>query len=192
MKAVISMYKSEALDYLRKNNILQEDAILICSEADFEAAKGKAESVVLLSAPLGVPMDSEYLEFALTVKTDGPPEAPEPIGEKEPVIETPIVEEKEEEVKEIEAPSESSKEDPLGKLKEAVSAAKPKEEEDVMAELKTAAQKHEGLGDSGGPANFDKLHKAAITAPKKVSKTKVAVDRGGKPLKSKTPKSKKL
>ena len=65
MKAIISVYKSEILEYMKTNDLKNEDVIMICSNAEFEKAKGAVDDVVLLSAPMGVPMNLDYIRFAL-------------------------------------------------------------------------------------------------------------------------------
>ena len=65
MKAVISVYKSDAVEYLKNKGISREDAIIIMTKEDFEAAKGKVDDVHLISAPLGVSGNEEDLKDLL-------------------------------------------------------------------------------------------------------------------------------
>ena len=76
---VVSVYKSEAIKYLVQHGISHEDAIVACSNAEVEMAKGKAGRVVLLSAPMGVPSNYEYLkEILLEKERPAPPPPPPP------------------------------------------------------------------------------------------------------------------
>ena len=75
---VISVYKSEALEYLRTNDILKEDALIACSNAEVKASEGKASKIILLSAPMGVPVNMPYLESLLLEKKSGKSTSPAP------------------------------------------------------------------------------------------------------------------
>ena len=68
MKAIVSLYKSEIVDYMKENDLKEDDVIMICSNTDFEKAKDRKKDitdVVLLSAPMGIPMNLDYLRFSL-------------------------------------------------------------------------------------------------------------------------------
>ena len=67
MKAIVSVYKSEIVDYMEKAGLKEDEVVMICSSADFERAKDNEdiEDIVLLSAPMGIPMNLDYLRFSL-------------------------------------------------------------------------------------------------------------------------------
>lgn len=113
MKAIVSLYKSEIVDYMKENDLKEDDVIMICSNTDFEKTKDKKKDitdVVLLSAPMGIPMNLDYLRFSLI----GSETEPKPIAEQDitttlkpklpaaPIEKLPVVKEA---VKEVEKPA---------------------------------------------------------------------------------------
>ena len=89
MKAIISVYKSEILKYIKDNKLKREDVHMICSNAEVEAEgnAGKFDEVVLLSTPLGVPANVPYLESVLLKKKaakPAPKAAPKPAPAAKP------------------------------------------------------------------------------------------------------------
>jgi len=139
MKAIVSVYKSEIVEYMKENNLKDDEVIMICSNAEFLKAEAdkKATDVVLLSAPMGVPMNYDFLRFALIDAETKPmpinevvldtPDDPNPKtggGDMEhPMIggDNPS---NEEEVKEIlEAPPEADSAENVGSLEDALKEA---------------------------------------------------------------------
>ena len=113
MKAIVSVYKSEILDYLKKKGLKEDEVVMVCSSADFERAKDNEDikNIVLLSAPMGIPMNLDYLRFALIkAETEVKPIAEqvlnEPLEDMTPKMESAPEGDPEAEVKEIvESPS---------------------------------------------------------------------------------------
>ena len=64
--AVVAIYKSEAMNYLRDNNIAREDALIITTVEDFEKAKNRLiRDVKLISAPMGLSSNEDDLKKLL-------------------------------------------------------------------------------------------------------------------------------
>ncbi len=64
--AVVAIYKSEAMNYLRDNNIAREEALIITTVEDFEKAKTKLiKDVKLISAPMGLSSNEDDLKKLL-------------------------------------------------------------------------------------------------------------------------------
>ncbi len=64
--AVVAIYKSEAVDYLKDNNIAREDALIINTVEDFEEAKTKfIKDVKFISAPMGIASNEDDLRKLL-------------------------------------------------------------------------------------------------------------------------------
>ena len=64
--AVVAIYKSEAMNYLRDNNIAREDALIIITVEDFEKAKTRLiKDVKLISAPMGLSSNEDDLKKLL-------------------------------------------------------------------------------------------------------------------------------
>jgi len=113
MKAIVSVYKSEIVDYMEKAGLKEDEVVMICSSADFERAKDNEgiKDIVLLSAPMGIPMNLDYLRFSLIkAETEVKPIAEqvldEPLEDMTPKMESAPEGDPEAEVKEIvESPS---------------------------------------------------------------------------------------
>lgn len=73
MKAIVSVYKSDAVAYMKEMGLKREDVYLICSNAEIEPNKERFDEVILLSAPMGVPNNQEYLNGVLLKKAPPPP-----------------------------------------------------------------------------------------------------------------------
>jgi len=84
MKAIVSVYKSDAVTYLKENKIERKEAVIMCTHAEIVADynKKKFEEVVLLSNPLGTPNNQEVLESFLL--------KPKPVVSKVEVVEPPV------------------------------------------------------------------------------------------------------
>jgi hypothetical protein len=67
--AVVSIYKSEAVEHIKRNNL--EDVTIICDQETFEMNRGKFDEVVILSVPMGLPQAKYLVEMLtkLVVKT---------------------------------------------------------------------------------------------------------------------------
>lgn len=98
MKAIVSIYKSDAVEYCKEKKIKKEDVDILISQEQFDNIEQKYDEVIFLSFPIGVVSDTKYWKEKMLKpkkgKTNPPKKEAKDIKPKEEPKEEPKKEKK--------------------------------------------------------------------------------------------------
>jgi signal recognition particle receptor subunit beta len=83
MKVICAKYKSQAVEYMKENELAPEDVVVVCNESDSQSIRGAEVDEVVELEPRSLLYSVDEVKAAVKVKEiSAPPPAPPKMKEK--------------------------------------------------------------------------------------------------------------